>query len=136
LIVVANESTITILSRKTQLNERSFLTNPPLKGNYMSTKEVAVNYTAEMTAKAVEMYKAGEAVDTIAVAVGKTARSVIAKLSREGVYASKAKEASKRVTKADLVAKIAEAIEADTAKLESLEKASHEALELVAKALA
>lgn len=104
----------------------------------MNTKvEKTVNYTAEMTAKMVDMYKAGEAVETIATAVGRTVRSVIAKLSREGVYASKAKIAgTKRVTKADLVAKIAEAIEADPAKLESLEKASHEALELVAKALA
>ena len=104
----------------------------------METKaEKTVNYTAEMTEKVVEMYKAGEAIETIASAVGKTARSVIAKLSREGVYESKAKaEGAKRVTKADLVGKIAEAIGADKAKLESLEKASHEALELVAKALA
>jgi len=99
-------------------------------------KTPAVNYTAEMTATVVEMYKAGEAVETIANAVGRTARSVIAKLSREGVYKSKSKESTaKRVTKADLVTKIAEAIGADPKALESLEKGSHEALEMVAKAI-
>lgn len=98
--------------------------------------EKMVNYTAEMTDKMVEMYKAGEAVEAIAAAVGRTSRSVIAKLSREGVYVSKAKaEGAKRVTKSELVAKIAEAIDADKDRLESLEKASHEALELLAKAL-
>lgn len=102
----------------------------------MAGEKTAVNYTAEMTAKVVEMYKAGEAVETIANAVGRTVRSVIAKLSREGVYESKAKTAgAKRVTKAELVTKIAEAIGAEAEKLESLEKASHEALEMVAKAI-
>lgn len=101
------------------------------------SKEKVMNYTAEMTAKAVEMYTAGEAVEAIATALGRTTRSVIAKLSREGVYKSKAEaKAEKRVTKADLVAKIAEAVEVEPAKLESLEKATHEALELVAKAIA
>lgn len=99
--------------------------------------EKTVNYTAEMTAKMVEMYTAGEAIETIANAVGRTVRSVVAKLSREGVYKSKAKaEAGKRVTKADLVAKIAAAVDADPARLESLEKASHDALELLAAAIA
>jgi uncharacterized hydantoinase/oxoprolinase family protein len=99
--------------------------------------EKMVNYTAEMTAQMVEMYKAGEGVEAIASAVGRTVRSVIAKLSREGVYQSKAKaEGAKRVTKADLVAQIATAVGVEADKLESLEKASHEALELVAKAVA
>jgi len=101
------------------------------------SKEKAVNYTPEMTAKAVEMYTAGEAVETIAEAMGRTVRSVIAKLSREGVYESKAKaKAGARVTKADLVAKIAKALEVEPSKLESLEKATHEALELVAGSFA
>ena len=99
----------------------------------MTTKEKVVNYTPEMTAKAVEMYTAGEAVETIAEAMGRTVRSVIAKLSREGIYESKAKtKAGARVTKADLVAKIAKALEVEPAKLKSLEKATHEALDLVA----
>jgi hypothetical protein len=84
-----------------------------------------------------EMYAAGEAVESIASAMGKTARSVTAKLSREGVYKSKAKaEGAKRVTKAELVRKIELAVGATEGALESMEKASHEALELVAKAVA
>lgn len=95
--------------------------------------EKVVNYTAEQTAQVLEMYQAGTAVEQIATAMGRSARSVIAKLSREGVYQSKSKaKAGTRVTKAMLVAKIAEAVGVEAVKLESLEKASHEALELVA----
>ena len=95
--------------------------------------EKVVNYTAEQTAQVLEMYQAGTAVEQIATAMGRSARSVIAKLSREGVYQSKAKvKAGTRVTKAMLVEKIATAIGVEVGKLESLEKASHEALELVA----
>ena len=92
------------------------------------------NYTAEVTAKMVEAYKAGETVEAIAVAVGKSVRSVVAKLSREGVYKAKAKAEGKGkgVTKADLVAKIAEKFGVEATKLESLEKATKEALEVLA----
>ena len=101
----------------------------------MAGEKTNVNYTAEMTAQVVEMYKAGEAVEAIANAVGRTARSVIAKLSREGVYESKAKTAgAKRVTKADLVAKLAEAAGIEKDELETLEKGSHDALEKLVKA--
>jgi hypothetical protein len=48
-----------------------------------------VNYTAEQTAAVVADYKAGVAVESIAAAVGKSVRSVVAKLSREGVYKAK-----------------------------------------------
>lgn len=92
------------------------------------------NYTAEVTEKVVADYKAGVAVEVIATEVGKTVRSVVAKLSREGVYVAKAKTKSgdKAVTKADLVAKIAEAKGVDAEKLASLEKATKEALEVLA----
>lgn len=94
--------------------------------------EKQVNYTAEMTSQMLEMYGAGETVEAIATKVGRTVRSVIAKLSREGVYQSKAKAAgAKRKTKAELVAVLAERLEVSAEKLESLEKASHEALELL-----
>jgi len=61
------------------------------------TAKTNVNYTSEQTTAIVADYQAGVAVETIAVAVGKSVRSVVAKLSREGVY--KAKE---RTTKAGL----------------------------------
>jgi hypothetical protein len=61
----------------------------------MTAKVKAVNYTDEQTAAMKADYLAGVSVDTIAMTIGKTPRSVVAKLSREGVY--KAKE---RTTKA------------------------------------
>ena len=49
----------------------------------------AKNYTEEMVASMTEAYKANptrETVDGLAREFGKTTRSIIAKLSREGVY--------------------------------------------------
>jgi transposase-like protein len=51
--------------------------------------EKTVNYTPEQTAKMVEAYKEGATVEAIAETLGKTVRSVVAKLSREGVYKKK-----------------------------------------------
>ena len=51
--------------------------------------EKAVNYTAEQTAKIIADYQAGVAVESIAQAMGKTVRSIVAKLSREKVYIAK-----------------------------------------------
>ena len=45
----------------------------------------AQNYTAEQTQLIVEQYKSGTPVEQIAQMIGKTTRSVVAKLSREGV---------------------------------------------------
>ena len=45
--------------------------------------EKAVNYTPEQTAKIIADYQAGVAVEQIAQAMGKTVRSIVAKLSRE-----------------------------------------------------
>lgn len=98
--------------------------------------EKTVNYTEAQVREVVEAYKAGTAVETIAAAVGKSVRSVVAKLSREGVYVAKTKAKGEgRVTKADLVAKVAAAVGVDAAALESLTKASHEALEALANAV-
>ncbi len=91
------------------------------------------NYTQEQTEQIVAGYQAGESVEALAVAVGKSVRSVVAKLSREGVYTAKAKTAAeKRGTKADLVAKIAEKYGVEAEVLASLEKATKEALEVLA----
>lgn len=46
----------------------------------------APNYSEELTAAIVQRYKAGESVQSIAESIGKTVRSVIAKLVREGAY--------------------------------------------------
>ena len=102
----------------------------------MMTKEIAQNYTPEMTAEVVEAYKAGETVEAIATRTGKSTRSIVAKLSREGVYVAKTK--AKGVAgprKAELIAEIAHSIGTNEELIESLEKATKEALELIAKAV-
>ena len=84
-----------------------------------------------MNAK-VENYTA-EAVETLAAKVGKSVRSVVAKLAREGVYVAKSRtDVTKVVTKASLVAKIADKVGTTHEKLASLEKATKEALEILA----
>lgn len=48
-----------------------------------TTTTKAVNYTAEQTVKMVTDYLAGVTTETIAIEMGKTVKSVVAKLSRE-----------------------------------------------------
>ena len=101
----------------------------------MMTKEIKQNYTEAQTLDLVTRYKAGEAVETIAETLGKTTRSVVAKLSREGVYQAKtATKGQARVKKADLVDLLAAKCGVAPEIFESLEKANHDVLEaLVAK---
>jgi hypothetical protein len=72
----------------------------------MATQK-SVNYTAELTASIVDQYTNGEAVETIAEAIGKSVRSVRSKLVREGVYvaAEKPKGAAREMgpTKKELL---------------------------------
>lgn len=97
-----------------------------MKGNKMT-------YTAEMTAALVAEFVAGNTpVEVLAEKFGKSVRSVVAKLSREGVYVAKATSTKvKGPTKADLVAKLAERYGVDPTVLASLEKATKEALEVL-----
>ena len=72
------------------------------------------NYTDEMVAEMHELYTANptrETVDMIAENFGKSVRSVIAKLSREGIYVTQertTKTGEPVVRKAELVAQIEE----------------------------
>ena len=101
----------------------------------MSAEKVA-NYSAEQTERLKAGYLAGETVEALASELGKTVRSVVAKLSREGVYKAKEKVAGKReMKKSEMVAKIAELTGATEEQLESLEKATGPALMAVLKAL-
>ena len=95
--------------------------------------EKTVNYTPEQTAQLVANYKAGATVEALATMFGKTTRSVVAKLSREGVYTAKSKSASGvvRVKKAELVDRIATLCGASPEAFDSLEKANHEVLEAI-----
>lgn len=108
-----------------------------LKGHMMTAQTKLQNYTEAQTLQVVTAYTNGDSVETIAQAVGKSVRSVTAKLAREGVYVAKTKLANEaRVTKADMVAKLAAKLEVDAEALASLEKATHEALALVVAKLA
>lgn len=99
----------------------------------------AVNYTAEQTASMIADYKAGITVDTIAETLGKSVRSVVAKLSREKVYIPKtyiSKTGEKPVKKdvhADAIGAVLNLTESET---ESLTKANKTALVKIFAALA
>lgn len=55
-----------------------------------------VNYSAALTAKIVDDYQAGVAVEAIAEAVEKSVRSVRSKLVREGVYVAAPKKTARK----------------------------------------
>lgn len=108
----------------------------------MATTAKAVNYTTEQTAEMVLAYMAAptaETVATLATAMGKTVRSVVAKLSREKVYVAKtyvSKTGDKPIKKdtvADAIGAVLGMTEAET---ESLTKANKTALAKIFAALA
>ena len=90
------------------------LINQAERRNERETKmaERAKNYTEEMVAEMTKLYTANpnrETVDVLANKFGKTVRSIIAKLSREGVYVAQprvTKSGEPVVRKAELVAQI------------------------------
>ena len=93
--------------------------------------EKAINYTPEQTAQIVADYAAGVPVAEIAEAMGKTARSIIAKLSREGVYKRKeytSKTGDAPVKKDTLADKIGALCDLTEAEMESVAKANKTAL--------
>jgi len=92
--------------------------------------ETKTNYTEAQTLELVNEYKAGVTVEALAERMGKSVRSVVAKLSREGVYVAKTKaKGVSRVKKAELVERLATACSVPAELFESLEKANHEVLE-------
>lgn len=104
-----------------------------------SSTPKAVNYTPEQTVAMIADYKAGVSTATIAENLGKTVKSVVAKLSREGVYVKKeytTKTGEKSVKKdahADAIGAILKMTEAE---IESLTKANKTALVKIFTALA
>jgi hypothetical protein len=91
-----------------------------------------VNYTPEQTQQRVEAYKAGTSVENLATQLGRSTRSIVAKLSREGVYKAESKTTGMaRVKKAELVDIIANRCGVAPEIFESLEKANHEVLEAI-----
>lgn len=102
-------------------------------------KEKVVNYTAEQTAQMKADYAAGVTVEAIATALGKTAKSVVAKLSREGVYKRKeyvSKTGEKPVKKDAHADAIGAVLKLTEGEIESLTKANKTALVKIFIALA
>jgi hypothetical protein len=114
----------------------NFLTQT-VKEMKMTTK--TLNYTPEQTTKMVADYQSGVTVEQIALNLGKTVRSVVAKLSREKVYVAKEykTKTGEPVVKKDSVADAIGAVLSLTeAEVESLTKANKTALTKIFSALA
>lgn len=95
-----------------------------------------INYTDEQTTELVNAYQQGEAVEALAERFQKSVRSIVAKLSREGVYQPKTKaKGAGRVTKAALVQYLEEMLQLDPQSLQSLEKAQTAQLQALATAI-
>ena len=98
-----------------------------------------VNYTPEQTAQIIADYQAGLSVEIIADNLGKTVRSIVAKLSREKVYIAKEYKSKtgetpvKKDVHADAIGAILRLPEND---IESLTKANKNALKVIFEALA
>lgn len=102
------------------------------------TAKTVVNYTPEMTAKVVADYVAGVSVETIAANVGKSIRSVVAKLSREKVYVAKERttKTGEAIVKKDATADaIGKALNLSEADVTSLAKANKTALKAILAAV-
>lgn len=97
----------------------------------------AVNYTPEMTSELVDAYVANPVESTVvdfAEKFHKSTKSIVAKLTREGVYVKKAyatKTGEAVISKADLVAQLAELTGEPVETMESLEKATKKALQVL-----
>lgn len=96
------------------------------------TSKTVVQYTPEQTSALVEAFASGTSVEALATQFGKSVRSVIAKLSREGVYKAKEKASGATVVrKAQLIEALAAKHGVSAEALASLEKATKEALEIL-----
>lgn len=106
----------------------------------MTTTKIP-NYTAEQTASLVAAYKANptkETVEAFAVKFGKNAKSIVAKLSREGVYqkAERTDKNGKAIVKKDSLADdIGKMLSMSEGDVESLTKANKTALASILNAL-
>ena len=97
------------------------------------------NYTPEQTEKIKTDYLAGVSVETIAQNLGKTVRSITAKLSKEGVYKRKeyvSKTGEKPVKKDAHADAISAVLNMTEGEIESLTKANKTALVKIFTALA
>ena len=95
---------------------------------------MASNYNAEQVSFMIEQYSANpnrETVDKLAETLNKSIKSIIGKLSREGVYQKaiyKTKTGEVPITKAEIIIDIAETLDANGERLKGLEKAPKQEL--------
>lgn len=100
----------------------------------MTTTAAKTAYTSEQTIKMVGDYTAmptSETIEKLAQEFGKTVKSVVAKLSREGVYKKKeyvSKTGEKPVKKDELANELQEAFNLTESEADSLTKANKTAL--------
>ena len=98
----------------------------------------AVNYTADQTVKMVADYLAGVTTEAIALELGKTVKSVVAKLSREKVYVAKTyktKTGEAVAKKDDLADEIGALVSGTESEIESLTKVNKTMLKKLLEAL-
>jgi len=101
--------------------------------------EKIANYTESQTEQMVALYQSGTTVEQLAETMGKSVRSIVAKLSREKVYVAKTyttktgEPAVKKDTVADAIGAVLQLTESET---ESLTKANKTALQKIFAALA
>ena len=102
---------------------------------------MAVNYTQEMVDLMKDRYSANptrETVEELANELDKSIKSVIGKLSREGIYQKTeylTKTGEKPITKKELVEKIAEVVGVEYQALAGLEKSPKSSLKLLEETL-
>lgn len=92
------------------------------------------NYSAEQTTEILAQYAAGATVEMLADTHGRSTRSITAKLVKEGVYIPKPKKQA-RPKKAELIAEVETTLRLTPSMLESLEKASYDALSALHEAV-
>ena len=107
------------------------LNKPLYNSRYkLGEKMASKNYTDEMVSAMVKQYSAEPTLDTVAQLAqdfGKTTRSIIAKLSREGVYKAQprtTKTGEPVVRKDELVAEIATMLGIDDSTIATVSKAT------------
>ncbi len=100
------------------------------------------NYTEEQTTMLVDAYlekPTRETVDELAENLGRSTKSIIGKLSREGVYRREiyvSKTGESPVTKVEIVNNIAESLGLESSSLAGLEKSPKASLRSLEKAVA
>jgi len=102
---------------------------------------MAVNYTEQQVKEMVEQYTeqpTRETVENLAEVMNKSIKSIIGKLSREGVYKKTeytTKTGEKPITKLELVEELADLLEIEFTVLAGLEKAPKTALKALREAI-